>query len=312
MKSADADRKKILIVMNPKAGKSLGRPSPEKISALFPEKEYEKNLCLTSFAGQCSELVKKYAPDADFIVCCGGDGTLNETVEGLTSAGLDIPVGYIPMGSTNDLAGTLGIPTGPRGAVDVIKSGNVNEYDTGLFNGRSFSYVACFGPGTAVSYGTPRVMKNVLGYGAYMINGFVFNCIPTMLDMKPRHIKIEYDGNVLEDDFYFGAVSNSVSVAGMFRYDRRDVRLNDGRFELLLVRRMSHPAEMFSMFSKIVRRDYDGDRLMYLKASHIHMEFASPEKWSVDGEYGGAPTEVDIDVKQRSLKIFSTSSVLFT
>lgn len=297
--------------MNPKAGKTIGRPTPEKILGLFHATKYDIKFSLTTGAGQCSELVKKYAYGTEFVVCCGGDGTLNETVEGLSEAGLDIPVGYIPMGSTNDLAGTLGIPTDPRGAFDVIKNGHVNEYDTGLFNGRSFSYVACFGPGTAVSYDTPQFMKNAIGYPAYMINGFVFNCIPTLLDMKPRHIKIEYDGNVLEDDFYFGAVSNSVSVAGMFKYDRGDVRLNDGKFELLLVRRITHPTELFSMFAKIVRRDYDGDKLMYFKASHIHMEFAEPEKWSIDGEYGGAPVNVDIDVKPRALKIFSPESVLF-
>lgn len=304
-------RKKIFLVMNPKAGKTVGRPTPEKILSLFPATEYKVKFSLTTGAGQCPELVRKYAPGADAVVCCGGDGTLNETIEGLSLAGLDIPVGYIPMGSTNDLAGTLGIPANPDGAYDVIKNGHVNEYDTGLFNGRSFSYVACFGPGTAVSYDTPQFLKNAIGYPAYMINGFVFNCIPTLRDMKPRHIRIDYDGKTLEDDFYFGAVSNSVSVAGMFKYDKNDVRLNDGKFELLLVRRIEHPTELFSMFAKIVRRDYDGDKLMYFKASHIHMSFSETERWSVDGEYGGAPLEVDIDVNRRALKIFSPESRLF-
>lgn len=304
--------KRYLLIYNPVAGKSGRRPGIASVAGALREGGNDVKLCLTRSAGDATELVKKYAGDYDAVVCAGGDGTLNETINGVLSIEKRLSIGYIPIGSTNDFASALKIPDSVSGAIETIKAGHTNSYDIGDFNGRHFNYVACFGPGTSVSYSTPQKMKNLLGYNAYMINGFLFNVIPTLKAVRPKHIAIEYDGQTLEDDFYFGAVSNSLSVAGMFHYDPDDVRLNDGKFEVLLVRRLESPLQFFTMMAKIVRRDYDNDKLMYFKAAKITMEFEKGEKWSLDGEYGGDPTELTIEALHSAVDIFSPESELFT
>ena len=257
-------------------------------------------------------IARDFAEGHDLVICCGGDGTLNETINGLMSAGANIPIGYLPMGSTNDLAVTLGIPTKLNEAAELIASGHTNGYDVGDYNGHQFSYVACFGPGTKISYSTPQKMKNLLGYSAYMINGFFLHLISALADVKPRHIKIEYDGNVLEDDFYFGSFSNSTSVAGLFKFDKDDVKLDDGLFELLLVRKLSNPLAAFNMLHRIMKRDFDGDSLIYIKASEVKLTFEKPEIWTLDGECGGEATQVDLKVLHRAVNIFSPENPMFS
>ena len=259
-----------------------------------------------------SQLAERFGGDFDLVVCHGGDGTLNETINGLMSAGVSVPIGYLPMGSTNDLAATLGIPTKLKEAAELIASGHTNGYDVGDYNGHQFSYVACFGPGTKISYSTPQKMKNLLGYNAYMINGFFLHLIPALADVKPRHIKIEYDGNVLEDDFYFGSFSNSTSVAGLFKFDKNDIKLDDGKFELLLVRKLSSPLAAFGMLHRIMKRDFDGDSLIFIKASEVKFTFEKPEEWTLDGECGGSTTQVDLKVLNRAVSIFSPENPMFS
>lgn len=302
---------KYLLIYNPKAGKDKTRPSKEYIASLLTDAEHETDVRVTTRQGQATEFAQELGENYDAVICAGGDGTLNETMNGILRLGRKIPIGYIPMGSTNDLAATVGIPTDVPKAAAMIKNGHTNTYDVGEFNGKRFTYVACFGPGTSVSYNTPQKMKNALGYNAYMINGFLFSVIPTLKAVKPKHIRIEYDGSVLEDDFYFGSVSNSLSVAGMFKFDENDVRLNDGKFEVMLVRRLKSPLEFFSVFAKIVKRKYDNDKLMYFKASDIKMEFGRAEEWSLDGEDGGAPQTVEIKVGEKAVTLYSPVNHLF-
>ncbi|MBR6701737.1 MAG: hypothetical protein IKI78_01200, partial [Clostridia bacterium] len=212
---------------------------------------------------------------------------------------------------TNDLANTIGLPTDIKKSTDTIIAGKTHTYDLGYFNNRFFCYVASFGVGVEYSYNTPQKMKNLLGHNAYIINGFVIHLIPALRSIKPIHIKIEYDDNVIEDDFYFGAISNSTSVAGMFKFDKNDIRLDDGKFELLLVRRLSSPLEAFSMFKQIKKREFDGNKILFLKSSNIKMTFDKGVPWTLDGEYGGSPKEVRFSVLQKAIDIISGPNPLF-
>ena len=138
-----------------------------------------------------------------------------------------LPVGYIPTGSTNDLAATLGIPPNIRKATQIILSRSANMLDLGLFNTRYFCYVASFGVGTEISYTTSQTMKNILGHSAYLLNGFVIKLAHLLRNIKPVHLRVDYDDGIIEDDFFFGAISNASCVAGLFKYDEGDVRLDE-------------------------------------------------------------------------------------
>ena len=301
----DKKKSKILLIVNPCAGKNKSRASIVDIVERFSTENYEFTIKTTAGRGDATEIVKTCIADNDLVVCCGGDGTLNETINGIMQLSRRVPVGYIPTGSTNDLANTIGIPTEVKDAVDLILNGHTNTYDIGLFNNRFFSYVASFGPATKMSYTTPQKLKNLLGHGAYMVNTFVFHLISTLKEVKPVHIRFEYDGGVIDDIFYFAAISNSTSVAGVFKYDASDIKLNDGLFEVILVRNVRSVADTFHMFGKILRRAYDGENLLYFKTSSVRMTFDEPQDWTLDGEYGGSHKEVRLQVLPRALDICS-------
>ncbi len=304
-------KKKLLIIFNPRAGRNENRPDVNYIKRLLESYNFNVEVKQTVCKGDAEELAYIYAKKYDVLTICGGDGTLSEAIRGVVRSGSDVPVGYIPTGSTNDLASTVGIPSGIKEAVALIASGNTNTYDAASFNSGGFSYIACFGPGTHISYSTPQRMKNALGYSAYTLSGFLFNVIPTALEAKPKHIKIEYDGKTLDDYFYFGAVSNALSVARMFNFDKNKVRLNDGRYEIMLVRKIHGIAGLADTVFKLLRGDLDCDSLLFLDASQIKFEFDAPVNWITDGEFGGKIRTADIRVKKHAVRLLSPDSALF-
>lgn len=304
-------RKKVLLIINPCAGKNSKRIGALDIMNKLSSADFDFEVRTTRCQGDATTIVKEIGADYDMIICCGGDGTLNETINGLMKLEKRIPIGYVPSGSTNDLAVTLGIPTEVGKAADLILSEKINGYDVGCFNGRYFNYVASFGVGVELSYSTPQAMKNLLGHSAYMINAFIVKLIPMLAHLKPIHMKIEYDGNTLEDDFYFGAFSNSTSVAGMFKYDNHNIKLNDGCFELLLVRGLKRKTEAFKMLGKIIRQDYDGERIMLIKAKNVKITCNEAIPWTLDGEFGGNHKDIDLKVVHNGFDIYSDNDKMF-
>ena len=259
------DSKKALLIVNPCAGRNNKRLGALEIVKKFSPPEWETEIRTTRCQGDATTIVKDEGAKYDVILCCGGDGTLNEVINGLMKLDKKIPVGYIPSGSTNDLANTLGIPTELGASADLIQSGKKNSYDLGTLNGRYFTYIASFGIATDLSYSTPQKLKNIFGHAAYMINGFVVRFIPMLFGFKPIHMKIEYDEGVIEDDFYFGSISNSTSVAGLFKFDHQDVKLNDGYLELFMVKGLKRNIDALKMLKKAIAQDYDGVQMMIVK-----------------------------------------------
>lgn len=303
--------KKVLLIINPCAGKNSKRVGALDIMGKLTSGNFDFEVRTTRCQGDATTIVKEVGNDYDMIICCGGDGTLNETVNGLMKLEKRIPIGYVPSGSTNDLATTLGIPSQVGDAANLILNGKKNGYDVGSFNGRYFNYVASFGAGIELSYSTPQVLKNLLGHAAYMINGFVIKLIPIIRNLKPIHMKIEYDGGVLEDNFYFGSLSNSTSVAGMFKFTNDDVKLNDGFFELLLVRGLKHNTEVFGMLKKIIQQDYDGEKIMLIKTRKVKITTDEKIPWTLDGEFGGNHKDAELEVIHNAFDIYSDNDIMF-
>lgn len=220
-------------------------------------------------------------------------------------------VGYIPTGSTNDLATTIGIPEDIRSAVQLIVTDQKNQYDIGLFNDRYFNYIATFGVGSEFSYMTPQKMKNVLGHSAYLIDSFILHLPRIFKSLKPVHMVVEYDGGVIEDDFIFGSVSNSTSVGGIFTFSRDDIRLNDGEFELLLARNVKSFAGAVELLMKVQKHNYDCNELIFTKTKKLKIHSSKPVAWSLDGEYGGEHSEAEISVLNNAIEIFSRKNDLF-
>lgn len=305
-------KRKLLLIINPAAGRRKAKAGTFDIVDVFSSFDLDFTVKTTTCVGDATNIVKKYYDENDIIVCCGGDGTLNETINGVMSLEKRLPVGYIPTGSTNDLAETIGIPTDIRKATQLIVDGRINAYDIGLFNNRYFSYIACFGVATKMSYGTPQKMKNLLGHSAYLINGYIFHLASELKNIKPLHMRIEYDGGTLEDDFYFGAISNSTSVGGMFKYDRGSIKLDDGVFEILLVRKLARATDAFDLLKKVRNKDYNDDRLLFVRTERARIVSEQAIPWSLDGEFGGAHKEVRFAVISKAIDICSPKSSMFT
>ena len=299
-------KKKILLIANPCAGKTKSRIQPQQVVEKFPAEEYEFTVKETTCRGDATNIVKNELGNHDMVVCCGGDGTLNETINGVMDMPRRAPIGYIPTGTTCDLATTLGIPSDVDVATGFIRKGDTNDYDIGLFNNRYFSYVACFGAFTKNTYSTPQKLKNRFGHSAY-----VMEAMKEIKDIHGTKLKIEHDGGILEGEFCFGSICNSSSIAGMFKLREEDVRLNDGIFEVLLVRKMSLP-NIVRTILEVQRQIYNPKRVVYIRTSKIRI--SSPDEvldWTLDGEFGGSHSEVMVHVLERAVRICTPENPLF-
>lgn len=280
--------KKMLFVMNPYAGMRKANKQLAEIISIFNRGGYDTSVYITEAQGAAIDVVARRAKDVDVVVCCGGDGTFNETVSGLLKSGADIPVGYIPAGSTNDFANSLQLPTNCLDAAKRIVGGQLYSYDIGQFGQRYFSYVASFGAFTKASYSAPQSIKNALGHTAYVLEG-----IQELSQIKNVHVKMELDGEVVEDDFLFGAICNSTSVGGILKLDPKQVDMSDGKFEVLLVRAPREFGEISECVQALKKQQYNCKMITFRSASRIKV-WADPEmSWTLDGEREAGHSQVE-------------------
>ncbi len=302
---------KVLIVYNPTSGKNSTRKKPDEVIRIFKNNGFSVTEKTTTCVGDGTQIVKENLEGHDLVACCGGDGTFNEAVNGLMSLGANTPIMYIPMGTTNDLAHTIGVTRDIEKQIELYKKGYVNSYDIGTFNGNHFNYVACFGVAADCSYLTPQYLKNMFGHAGYVVNVLVFKLAHYIKTLRSYHMKIEYDGGVIEDDFYFGAVSNTNEVAGIFKYDKLGIKLNDGMFECLFVRGVKSVPDVFYLVKKIIDQDYDGERIITFRTSKLKITGVDEVPWTLDGEFGGNHVDVDISVEDEAINIVAPTSKYF-
>ena len=294
---------KMLFIFNPMSGKNHIKNNLASIIDIFVKGGYEVVVHPTQGKDDAKSKIVSAAEKFDIIVISGGDGTLSEAVGALMQIQEDKrPVlGYIPSGTTNDFATSCNIPKNDmiKAAKNIVE-GKVNRVDIGKANDKYFSYIAAFGAFTEVSYGTNQNIKNALGYAAYILEG-----IKSLTNIKAHRLRIKYDDKVIEDDFIFGMVSNSFSVAGMRYNDDIDISLSDGIFECILVKNPTNPIEFQFTIADLLTNNIKSDKFVFIKTSDI--SFLSDEEidWTMDGEYGGSLKEVDISICKQALKIIT-------
>ncbi len=291
--------KRMLFVYNPKAGKAKIRNKLSDIVDVFARSGYSIVVHPTQGQGDAREVVKNREKGAhDLIVCSGGDGTLDEVVAGMMQTQEHLPVGYIPAGSTNDFAKSLGISSNMVAAAETIVKGRVFSCDIGRFNEGLFVYVAAFGMFTEVSYATDQQMKNMLGHMAYLLEG-----VKSLSTIKSYVMRIESEEEIIEGDFIFGMVTNSISVGGFKNITGKDVELDDGKFEVLLVKRPVTYVELDNTVASLVVPKFDAQCIQYLKTSCLRIYSKEKISWTLDGEFGGEHKEVVIENLQKVLPI---------
>ncbi len=286
--------KRLLFLFNPRSGKGKIKENLADIIDVMVKAGYEVCVYTTQCAGDAIEKAKAEAGNFDRIVCSGGDGTLDEVVTGVMSSGIEVPIGYIPAGSTNDFGNSLGIDTNMVHAAEIAANGSPFSCDVGKFNDDYFVYVAAFGMFTEVSYQTSQDMKNMLGHAAYILEG-----AKQIWDIPSYRMQVEYDGNVLYDEFIFGMITNSMSVGGFKGIIPGDISLNDGLFEVTLVKTPKNPIELNDILLFLTGVSKDTDQVYSFQTDSLKLTSAEKIAWTLDGEYGGDHSVVEaLDIKK--------------
>lgn len=285
--------KKMLFIFNPRSGREWLRTKLLDILDLFVKAGYEVTVHVTQSAGDAQKQVEKKGGGVELLVCSGGDGTLNEVVSGMMAWSREKrpQLGYIPAGSTNDFAASLDLPKNMLRAAAIAVAGRPFAIDVGKFgDGRYFVYVAAFGAFTEVSYKTPQETKNVLGHQAYMLEA-----VKRIAGLKSYRMKFFWDDQELEEDFILGMVTNTISIGGFKGLVQPRVALNDGEFEVMLVRKPRTPKDIQSIVSCLINKDAENDCVYMFRTSNLRMESEEIVDWTLDGEYGGGVKEICIE-----------------
>ena len=281
--------KKLLLIMNQYSGMKVGKRYLADILELFCRAEYIPTVFITTGSGNGRQLARLYAPAHDLCVVCGGDGTFNEVASGVVESGCATPIGYIPCGSTNDFANSIGLHKNLLKATEDILTGTPHTYDVGQFGERYFTYVASFGAFTRVSYSTPQNVKNALGHLAYILEG-----IKDLPSIRPRHVRFDCDNEVFEGDYIFGAISNSTSVGGILTLDPDAVDMNDGLFELLLIRNPKSAVELSDYIRALREQTYDSPLLTFHSTAQLTVTAEPDMGWTLDGEKEDGHERVEV------------------
>lgn len=292
--------KKALIIINPCAGTKQANRYFVQITDIFCRAGYEVNVATTTKAGDGTEIARKKAAKKDLVVCIGGDGTFNEVVAGVLEAGSDTPIGYIPAGSTNDFANSMGLPSGILPAARAIVNGQPMTLDVGKFNDRYFSYVASFGAFTQTSYSVSQDLKNSLGHVAYLLEGI--KDIPASL--KPIKLRLKNEVGVYGGDYVFGAICNSTSMGGILTLDESVVDMNDGKFEVLLIRSPKNIFEINQILLALTTQKYDDCPLIsFFSSAKVEIKADPQMPWTLDGEYQEGCENITVENVKSAIKI---------
>ena len=291
-------KKKLLFVFNPRSGKAQIKNQLLDIVDTMVKADYEVTIYPTQCAGDAKEKVEAYAGNYDLVVCSGGDGTLDEVVTGMMKRKEQIPIGYIPTGTTNDFARSLHIPKDMLKAADTAVNGIVFPCDIGKFNHDFFVYIAAFGLFTDVSYQTKQEVKNVLGHLAYVLEG-----MKRLYNVPSYRIKVTHDDQVIEDEFIFGMVTNSRSIGGFRNMVGKSIVFDDGEFEVTLIKTPKNPLALQEIIAAILIEQIDTKHMYTFKANSLKLESLEEIPWTLDGEFGGEHDEVMIENQRQKLKI---------
>ncbi len=294
--------KRMLFVYNPKSGKGLIRTQLSNIIETFSAADYDVTVYPTKMAMDGCSIVQKRAADFDLIVCSGGDGTLDEVVTGLMNGRIRRTVGYIPAGSTNDFANSVGIPKQMEQAARVIVEGEPFACDIGKFNEDYFVYVAAFGVFTDVSYQTSQDLKNALGHAAYLIEG-----MKRMGTWKSTFLRYESEECSGEGDYVYGMITNSNSVGGFKGLPGKNIELNDGLFEVMLVKSPQNLTDWQEIITAVLTRE-ESPSVVRFKTAKLEIFSDEPLAWTRDGENGGEHTHVVLENLKEALEIMTEAS----
>ena len=288
----------ILIIVNPNAGKGKVQKKIHKIASNFSKQNYLVDIMYTKIDYSAASIIRDYKGKLDLVICCGGDGTLNDLINAVMKLDNKPEISFIPLGTMNDFANTIGLyrykfwlPNNMRNAEEIM-------VDIGKFNEKYFNYVAAFGAFTMVPYVTRQSLKQVFGKFAYFIVGIRY-----LKKIKSYRLKVDVDGNITKGDFIYGSISNSKSIGGFRWFRKREIDLSDGKYEIILVKKPKRRVQFLGIVLNILLKRYNSKNFIYLQGSKIKINPQTHLNWTIDGEYGGRKKEVEILNNKQAIKM---------
>ena len=292
--------KRVLIILNPCAGTKQANKYLVDIIDIFCRAGYETVVATTEKRGDGTEFARERCADFDLVVCIGGDGTFNEVIAGILESGKQVPIGYIPAGSTNDFAGSLNLSKNVVRAAEDIVRGEPRTLDVGCFNGRYFSYVASFGAFTRASYEAPQSIKNALGHLAYILEG-----IKDIPSIKPEKLWLKTEKGVYGGNYLFGAISNSTSVGGILTLSDDLVDMDDGMFEVLLIKSPSNILELNQILFDLTTQNYNSPLISFFSSSKLEITADPDMPWTLGGEYQEGRAEITVENLHHAIQLIT-------
>ena len=287
-----------LVILNPRAGRMQAGRRLGELLPLLESDGVVAELLETGAAGEARSAVAARVGEFARVVCIGGDGTLNEVLSGMLDAGVDVPIGYVAAGSTNDFAASHGISRDILKAARDIAGGVPVPIDVGAFNGRCFAYTASFGAFTRASYAAPQAAKNAVGHLAYIFNRYTYRA-----NIRPHAVSVEAEGETHGGEFIFGMAGNSTSMGGVLKLDPRQVDLHDGKFEVILVRKPEHIGQLIAAAVALQSQKYDNELLCFFKAAHLRISAPADMDWTLDGEFQPGAENIDIQNLHNAVRL---------
>lgn len=293
------DPQKLLLILNPRAGKCKGSKMLPEILNIFQASHYLPTVLQTGKSGDATEFVLRYGNSYDLIVCIGGDGTLSEVISGVISGNVFKPIGYIPAGSANDYGSSLGLSADLLLAAQDIVTGRPEHFDIGLYNGHPFVYVAAFGTLAKISYSTSQDIKNICGHFAYVLEG-----VRNLHTLHSEHMIVEIDGETIEGDFILGLISNTLSVGKLLRFNPTQVLMNDGLLEITLISTPASPKELSDIVQAVSTQSYSNcSNIIFRTGRRISIHTHSPTCWSLDGECAQNDEYTEIEIVPNAIQM---------
>lgn len=292
-------KERLLFIYNPVAGKGKIKAKLSGILEQFAKAGYELIVHPTDSAGDARNIALEYAKEhrCDRIVCAGGDGTFSETAGGVLLSGERVPLGYVPEGTTNDFAYSLKLPTDMGRAAELAAYGSGIPSDIGTMNGEPFTYTACFGLFTEVTYETPQSVKNAIGRTAYLMNA-----ASKLMNIKSYPMKVQGEHFLIEDEFIYGMVANSNSVGGFKGITGRDVALDDGFFEMILIKKPKNLVEFNEIFNALLANHLENcANIRYERVNKVTISTEQELPWNLDGEFGGNFKTAEIVIHKQKI-----------
>lgn len=286
---AKSKNNRMLLIVNPYSGKMKMKNALLDVCMIFSEAGFDITVYPTKCRQDATDKVIESATDFDTVVCCGGDGTLNEVITGIMHSGADVKLGYIPSGTLNEWSSGLKISRNINTAAGDIVDGELCKLDIGSFDDKFFSYTASFGAFTEASYSAPQDAKNLWGQLAYFFEG-----VKSLGNIKPIEMSFEIDGKIIDGEFLFGAISNSLSVGGIVKYNEGQVTLNDGLFEIMLIRNPKNAMQFQSLVTSVLAQNYDNPNIEFYHVNEVKISNAKNIAWTLDGEKAVSPESFTI------------------